>query len=126
MFTVQVVPWRSRLDRQSSKQERVDSCPAVDKNFSFCNSRFLRVPHSLNERLAVNVRPTLKVQSVPNVGPTSEYLQNYVGPTLARCYSNGWNDVRWVKVGRYFIHGLFDLFYDLYKTNLLFMNKYFI
>ena len=49
MFTIKVVPWHSRLERQSSKQEVVGSSPIVDKNFSFCNSRFLRAPHSLTK-----------------------------------------------------------------------------
>ena len=36
-------PWLSRLERHSSKPEVVGSNPAVGKNFSFCNSRSLRV-----------------------------------------------------------------------------------
>ena len=39
----------SRLERQYSKREVVGSSLAVDKNFSFCNSGFLRVAHSLNQ-----------------------------------------------------------------------------
>ena len=46
MLTVQVVPWRSQLERQSSKREVVGSSPTVGKSFSFCNSRFLRVLQS--------------------------------------------------------------------------------
>ena len=49
MFTIQVVPWHRRLDRQSSKREVVGSSPAVGKKFSFCNSCFLCVPHSLTK-----------------------------------------------------------------------------
>ena len=39
------------LERQSSKREIVGSSPAANKNFSFCNSRFLRVPRSLTKPL---------------------------------------------------------------------------
>ena len=42
----------------------------------------------------------------PNVGPTSEYLQNYVGPTLAHCYNNGWHNVG-TMLAKVFIHGSF-------------------
>ena len=38
-----MVPWRSRIECQSSKQEVVGSSLTVGQNFSFCKSRFLRV-----------------------------------------------------------------------------------
>ena len=45
-----IIPWHqhllSTLERQSSKGEVVGSNPAVVKNFSFYNSRFLRIAHS--------------------------------------------------------------------------------
>ena len=41
----------SRLERHSTKREIVSSSPAVGKNFSFCNSRFLRFAHSLNQSI---------------------------------------------------------------------------
>ena len=43
MLTVQVVRLRSRLERQSSKQDVVGSSPAVGENFSFCYSRFFNM-----------------------------------------------------------------------------------
>ena len=43
------IPWDSRLDRQPSKREVVGSSPAVGRNFSFCNSRFLRMAHISNQ-----------------------------------------------------------------------------
>ena len=39
---------------QSSKREVVGSNPAVGKNFSFCNSRFLRMDYSLNQAIHGN------------------------------------------------------------------------
>ena len=51
MFAKTVVPWRSRLDRKSSKREVVGSSRTVGKNFAYCNSHFLRMPHSLTKQL---------------------------------------------------------------------------
>ena len=51
MQTIKSDRWRSLLERQSSKREVVGSSPDVGKNFSFCYSRFLRVPQSLTKRL---------------------------------------------------------------------------
>ena len=44
-------PWLSRLERHSSKPEVVGSNPAVGKNFSFCNSRSLRVADTSNQSI---------------------------------------------------------------------------
>ena len=44
-------PWLSRLGRHSSKPEVVGSNPAVGKNFSFCNSRSLRVADTSNQSI---------------------------------------------------------------------------
>ena len=44
-------PWLSRLERQSSILEVVGSNPAVGKNFSFCNSRSLRVADTSNQSI---------------------------------------------------------------------------
>ena len=44
-------PWLSRLGRHSSKPEVVGSNPAVDNNFSFCNSRSLRVADTSNQSI---------------------------------------------------------------------------
>ena len=44
-------PWLSRLGRYSSKPEVVGSNPAVGKNFSFCNSRSLRVADTSNQSI---------------------------------------------------------------------------
>ena len=46
-----VSPWLSRLGRHSSKPEVVGSNPAVGKNFSFCNSRSLRVADTSNQSI---------------------------------------------------------------------------
>ena len=51
MLTITTVPLCSRLELQSSKREVVSSSPTVGKNFSFCHSRFLCVPHSLIKQL---------------------------------------------------------------------------
>ena len=47
-------PWLSRLERHSSKPEVVGSNPAVGKNFSFCNSRSLRVADTSNRSIQMN------------------------------------------------------------------------
>ena len=44
----------SQLERQSSKLEVMGSTPTVSKNFTFCNSRFLRVPHRFT-KLELNI-----------------------------------------------------------------------
>ena len=44
-------PWLSRLGRHSSNPEVVGSNPAVGKNFSFCNSRSLRVADTSNQSI---------------------------------------------------------------------------
>ena len=41
-----MVLWHIWLERQSSKWEVVGSSPTVGKNFLFCNSHFLCMPHS--------------------------------------------------------------------------------
>ena len=48
MSTVRTAQW---FERQSSKRQVVGSSPAVGKNFSFCNFRFLCVAHSSNKSL---------------------------------------------------------------------------
>ena len=44
-------PWLSQLGRHSSKPEVEGSNPAVGKNFSFCNSRSLRVADTSNQSI---------------------------------------------------------------------------
>ena len=46
MSTFRPLPWRSWLERQFSKREVTGSSPTVDKNLSFCNSRFYLNIHS--------------------------------------------------------------------------------
>ena len=41
----------SRLERQSREREIVGSSPAVGNNFSFCNSRSLRVTDTSNQTI---------------------------------------------------------------------------
>ena len=50
------------VGRPSSKRETVDSSPTVDKNFSFCNSRFLQIsnqPIQLKSTVAPSLCPVL-------------------------------------------------------------------
>ena len=54
MSTVRTIRWYSQLERQSSKREVVGLSPTEGKNFSFCDSRFLRVAHSWNQRIQWN------------------------------------------------------------------------
>ena len=51
LFPLSIIPLRSRLERKSSKQEAVGSSLTVGKSFSFCNSRFIHVLHSLTKQL---------------------------------------------------------------------------
>ena len=59
MFTFKVVPWRSRLECQSSKRKVLGSSPTVGKNFSFCNSRFLDA--CLTKRMKSSVTYTVPI-----------------------------------------------------------------
>ena len=51
MSTFGTVPWRNWLEPQSYKREIVGSSPTVGKIFSFCNDRFLCVPHCSNRQM---------------------------------------------------------------------------
>ena len=46
IHTIKSDPWRSWLERQSSKLEVVGSSPTMGKDFSFCKFGFLRVSQS--------------------------------------------------------------------------------
>ena len=56
-FTFKYLQWdphkHSALKRQSSNWEAVGSNPAVGKNISFCNSRFLRVANTSNQPIEI-------------------------------------------------------------------------
>ena len=51
-----VTQWLTGL---TSKREVLGSNPTVDKNFSFCNSRSLRVPHSSTESIQMKSTMTI-------------------------------------------------------------------
>ena len=59
MSTVRTIRWHYRLQSQSTKQEVVGSSPAVGKNFSFCNSRFLCMAHNSNQSIQMKSTITL-------------------------------------------------------------------